>query len=64
MTLPIRSPFLLCPLCRAEECPHFIGWTSDGRTIECRDGKGVYEPLRPDDVTINTGVSTRVYRND
>ncbi len=52
-----------CPYCAKQDfCKHFLGWTENGRTINLRRG-GATEPLLPTDKTLNTGVSTRVYRD-
>lgn len=55
-----------CPFCGQrgiEYCDHMIGWTEDGRMIEMRKESLGRQPLLPTDRTVNTGVSTRVYRD-
>lgn len=54
----------MCPWCKEKTCPHFAGWTEDGRTLEplasaMPDKDRV---IRSDDRCVNTGVSCRVYR--
>lgn len=57
----------LCPFCGEKDCRHFIGWTDDGRTIELRKetvgSPHRFQKLLDTDRTVNTGVSTRVYRD-
>ncbi len=54
-----------CPVCRGPaDCQHWIGWTDDGRTVELRSHPhDPPQPLLPSDHTVNTGVTTRVYRD-
>ncbi len=64
---PNHCPFcdLLCA--SGQACEHFIGWTDDGKTIESRkplSGKLVNDgKILDSDVLVNTGVSTRVFRD-
>jgi len=57
-----------CPFCPADAqvpCPHFLGWTDDGRHVTERPrGKRdlAAEPIRETDRIVMTGVSARVYR--
>ncbi len=53
-----------CPFCGfAGRCPHMIGWTDDGKTLESAhpDYKG---PILETDRLVTTGVSCRVYRDN
>lgn len=62
----------ICPFCEkpctnSDACPHFIGWTEDGKAIQPR--KNIHSPMvndgniLPTDVILNTGVSARVFRD-
>lgn len=58
-----------CPICRVPaDCHHFIGYAENGKLVERSPGRSPIltaddgGPL-PSDVCVNTGVSTRVYRD-
>lgn len=58
-----------CPICQGPAgCRHFIGWVEQGKLVERRPGRsplvtaGDGGPL-PTDVLVDTGVTTRVYRD-
>lgn len=58
-----------CPICKGpDDCRHFIGWLEKGKLVERKPGRSPIVtaddggPL-PTDVLVNTGVSTRVYRD-
>jgi hypothetical protein len=58
-----------CPVCRGPlECEHFIGWFEKGKLVARDQGRRPPKtaadggPLRTD-ILVNTGVSTRVYRD-
>lgn len=58
-----------CPICHGSaDCNHFIGYIERGKLVERSPGRSPLVtatdggPL-PADVCVNTGVSTRVYRD-
>lgn len=55
----------LCPFCGHDECRHFIGWTEDGHTLEPRVllGPKPRPVVLTSDICVNTGITTRVYRD-
>lgn len=67
MDKPTLNP---CPFCGADldrnnPCPHFVGWTSDGREIDVADPDGPHGArVLPSDHLVKTGFSVRVYRRD
>lgn len=58
-----------CPFCDAPKwhvCKHFVGYFRNGQ-IACqrpgqRGGRQEFRPLGPDDATVETGATIRVYR--
>ena len=56
--------YVNCPFCNADQyCPHFLGWTTDGKTVdEPRRSWDEKQPIQPGDRIVTTGVSARVYR--
>lgn len=56
-----------CPFCRGRaDCEHHIGWSDDGVTIDPKKpfpSNAAPRKVLPTDVLVNTGVSTRVYRD-
>jgi hypothetical protein len=52
-----------CPFCGSDDyCPHFLGWTEDGRTFSRPRPFPEKEEIRATDRIVKTGVSARVYR--
>lgn len=53
---------LTCPVCGRDTCDHWLGWTSDNRTIDLRAGATGVPAVLEGDRVVMTGVSRRVYR--
>lgn len=51
-----------CPLCGGQDCPHWVGWTEDGRHVITPAPSPERQVVRDGDLTVQTGASVRVYR--
>lgn len=60
----MSEPKGFCPFCKTpgwEICNHFVGYARSGQVYE-KVGMGFrIKPLGPNDATVETGVSVRVY---
>lgn len=60
----MSEPKGFCPFCKTpgwEICNHFVGYVRRGKIFQPTLRDGGMKPLGPKDVTVETGVSVRVY---